>query len=72
MNRGEQLKDLSHVVNSILDWGCVDRKTSVQATLAKIEAKNDSMPAASSEGGKESATEESWEHVSQASGASRA
>ena len=72
MNRGEQLKDLSHVVNCILDWGCVDRKTSIQETLAKIKAKNDSRPAASSQGGKESATDEGWEHVSQASDASRA
>ena len=72
MNRGEQLKDLSHAVDCILDWGCVDRKTSIQETLAKIKAKNDSMPAASSGGGKESATDESWEYVSQASDASRA
>ncbi len=47
MNRGEQLKNLRRDVNCILDWGCVDRKTSIQETLAKIKAKNDSMPAPS-------------------------
>ena len=50
----------------------MDRKTSIQETLAKIKAKKDSMPAACSEDGKESAADESWEHVSQNGDAFRA
>lgn len=71
MDGGEHLKDLRHDVNCILDWGCVDRKTSIQETLAKIKVKHDSMPTLSLtppslEGGKESAADENWEHLSQA------
>ncbi|KAK0510823.1 hypothetical protein JMJ35_006375 [Cladonia borealis] len=74
---GQQLKDLRHDVNCILDWGCVDRKTSIQETLAKIKANNGVMPTASlatppSKGGNEGAADESWEHVNQAGDASGA
>ena len=77
MNRGEQLQNLRHDVNCILDWGCVDRKTSIQEILAKIKAKNNSMAepslaTSSSKGGTERAADENWEHVSQASDASGA
>ena len=77
MLRGKQLKYLRHDVNCILDWGCVDRKTSIQETLAKIKANNGVMPAASiatppSKGGNESAADEDWEHVDQAGDASGA
>ena len=77
MNRGEQLKNLRHDVSCILDWGCMERKTSIQETLAKIKAKNDSMPATplatpSSTGGKKRAADEDWEHVNQAGDASGA
>ena len=75
MNRGEQLKNLRHDVSCILDWGCVDRKTSIQETLSEIKAKDDSMPAPSlatpsSTGGKKRAADEDWEHVNQAVNAS--
>ena len=75
--RREQLNDLRHDVNCILDWGCVDRKTSIQETLAKIKANNGVMPTASiatppSKGGNESAADENWEHVNQAGDASGA
>ena len=77
MNRGEELKNLTHDVNCILDWGCVDRKKSIRETLAKIKAKSDSTPAPSlatpsSKGGKKRAAEESCEHVNQAGDASEA
>ena len=77
MDRGEQLKDLRHDVNGILDWGCVDRKTSIQEIVVKIKAKNDSMPTPSlaipsSMGGKDRAADENWEHVSQISDTSGA
>lgn len=75
MERGGELKNLRHDINCILDWGCVDRKTSIQEILAKIKAKNDSMPepslsTSSSEGGEKSAADENGEHVNQAAGAS--
>ena len=77
MLRGEQLKDLRHDVNCVLDWGCVDRKMSIQETLAKIKANNGVVPTPSlatppSKGGNESAADENWEHVNQAGDASRA
>ena len=63
MDRGGELKNLRHDVDCILDWGCVDRKTSIQETLAKIQAKDDSMPAPSqpipsSKSGKKRAADE--------------
>ena len=69
--RRQELKNLRHDVNCILDWGCVDRKTSIQETLAKIIAKYESMPAPSLstlslKAGKKRAADEKWEHVSQA------
>ena len=77
MERGGELKNLRHDVNCILDWGCVDRKTSIQETLAKIKAKNDSMPAPSlsrpsSKGREKSAAAENCEHENQAGDASKA
>ena len=77
MDRGGELKNLRHNINCILDWGCVDRKTSIQEILAKIKAKNDSMPALSlstpsSKDGEKSAADESREHVDQAIDASEA
>ena len=76
MARGGELKNLRHDIDCILDWGCVDRKTSIRETLAKIIAKHDSMPAPSlstpSKGGEKSATDESREHVKEAGDASEA
>ena len=77
MKRREELKNLRHDINCILDWGCVDRKTSIQEILAKIKAKRDSMPESSlstpsSEGGEKRAADEHREHVNQAGDASEA
>ena len=77
MDYGGALKNLRYDVNCILDWGCVDRKTSIQETLAKIQAKNDSMPAPTlsttfSKGGEKSAADEDREPVNHAGDASKA
>ncbi len=73
MNRGEELKNLRHDINCILDWGCGDRKTCIRETLAKIKAtKNDFMPTpslstTSSKDRKKTAADENWERLNQAS-----
>ena len=77
MGRGGELKNLRHDINCILDWGCVDRKTSIQEILAKIKAKRDSMPTSSlstpsSKDGEKGAADENRECVNQAGYASEA
>lgn len=77
MGRGAELKNLRHDVDCILDWGCVDRKTSIRETLAKIIAQHNSMPTPSLstpsvKAGKKRAADGDGEHQSQAGGASKA
>ena len=41
MERGEELCSLRHDVDNVLDWGCLQRLTSIRSTLAQIKAKRD-------------------------------